>query len=111
MCYSNLAVFVVETIEVFSAVMQDFGKRIKSNSPFLPVTEKRKRVEDFYFIGRPNVVEVQQLDVVRTKGSCNDSGNRLVSQKEKPIMLQSKPKRSCVNVVNYVTTTLRIVAN
>ncbi|KAG6436425.1 hypothetical protein SASPL_101323 [Salvia splendens] len=44
-------VFVVETIEAFSAVMQDFGKRIESKSPVLHVTEKRKRVEDFYCIG------------------------------------------------------------
>ncbi|XP_047942989.1 uncharacterized protein LOC125189800 [Salvia hispanica] len=85
----------VETIEAFSAAMQDFGKRIETDSTVLRYVEKRKTVDDFYFIGRPDVVEVHPPKVVRTRGSCNDSGSRIVSAREKAITLQSKPKRKC----------------
>ena len=75
--------------------MQDFGKKIETNSPVLHSAEKSKTVDDFYFFGRPNVVEVHPPKVVRTRGSCSDSGSRIVLAKEKAIILQSKPKRKC----------------
>ena len=58
-------------------------------------TDKHKRVEDFYLVDKPDVVEVETPSVVRTKGCASDAKSRLMSIKEKVVILSSKPNRQC----------------
>ena len=85
----------IDKITSFSAGMLEYDRKKESDSPIMSVGENGNRVEDFYSIERPALVEVQPPNVVQTKGSCSDSASRLVSAKEKAVVLASKPKRRC----------------
>ncbi|XP_047942783.1 uncharacterized protein LOC125189561 [Salvia hispanica] len=85
----------IDKITSFSAGMLEYDRKKESDSPNMSVGENGNTVEDFYSIERPALVEVQPPNVVQTKGSCSDSASRLVSAKEKAVVLASKPKRRC----------------
>ena len=85
----------INNITSFSIGMLEYDQRKDSDSPNMSVGENGNTVEDFYSIERPALVEVQPPNVVQTKGSCSDSASRLVSAKEKAVVLASKPKRRC----------------
>ncbi|KAL1554190.1 protein FAR1-RELATED SEQUENCE 5-like [Salvia divinorum] len=79
----------------FATGMKDLCNRLDSGTTSTSALGKRRMVEDFYRIARPELVEVHPPEVVKTKGSCSSKGSRMVSQREKAIREFNKPLRKC----------------
>ncbi|XP_047942923.1 protein FAR1-RELATED SEQUENCE 5-like [Salvia hispanica] len=66
-----------------------------AGTPPTSAFEKRRMIEEFYGMPRPEVVEVHPPDVVKTKGHASSSASRLVSKREKAIKEAARPLRRC----------------
>ncbi|XP_047978930.1 protein FAR-RED IMPAIRED RESPONSE 1-like [Salvia hispanica] len=75
-CQSNM-----DTLCAFSGGMRDLKTSIDTDSPPISAVEKRRMVEEFYGMVRPEVVEIHPLDVIQTKGSCSTNSKRIISKR------------------------------
>ncbi|XP_047961875.1 protein FAR1-RELATED SEQUENCE 5-like [Salvia hispanica] len=84
-------------LRAFSGGMRDLKTSIDTDSPPISAVEKRRMVEEFYGMVRPQVVEVHPPDVIQTKGSCSTNSKRIISKREKAIKEYNRPLRRCMN--------------
>ncbi|XP_047961390.1 protein FAR1-RELATED SEQUENCE 5-like [Salvia hispanica] len=87
----------MDTLRAFAGGMGDLKTSIDTHSPPISAAEKRRMVEEFYGMVRPEVVEVHPPDVIQTKGSCSTNSKRIISKRENAIKEYNRPLRRCMN--------------
>ncbi|XP_042056342.1 protein FAR-RED IMPAIRED RESPONSE 1-like [Salvia splendens] len=83
----------IELLRAFVGGVEDLGKSLQAGNPTTSATGKRRMIEEFYGMARPEVVEVHPPDVVKTKGHASSSKSRLISKREKALKDASRPLR------------------
>ncbi|XP_042012379.1 protein FAR1-RELATED SEQUENCE 5-like [Salvia splendens] len=85
----------VDTLRAFVSGVSELAVSLDSETPPISAPEKRRIIEEFYGMVRPQVIEVHAPDVVQTKGSCSTKGKRIISKREKAIKEFNRPVRRC----------------
>ncbi|XP_047978394.1 uncharacterized protein LOC125220280 [Salvia hispanica] len=85
----------IEVLRAFVSGLEELGNSLQAGTPPSSTFEKRRMIEEFYGMPRPEVVEVHPPDVVKTKGHASSSASRLVSKREKAIKEAARPLRRC----------------
>ncbi|XP_042051406.1 protein FAR1-RELATED SEQUENCE 5-like [Salvia splendens] len=85
----------IDALRAFIAGIEELGNSLQTGTPATSVAEKRRMVEEFYGMVRPESVAVHPPDVVKTKGHASSSASRLISKREKAIKDASRPPRQC----------------
>ncbi|XP_042005916.1 protein FAR1-RELATED SEQUENCE 5-like [Salvia splendens] len=85
----------IDALRAFVAGIEELGNSLQTGTPATSVAEKRRMVEEFYGMVRPESVAVHPPDVVKTKGHASSSASRLISKREKAIKDASRPPRQC----------------
>ncbi|XP_047950661.1 uncharacterized protein LOC125196258 [Salvia hispanica] len=75
--------------------LEELGNSLQTRTPTTSAFEKRRMIEQFYGMERPEVVEVHPPDVVKTKGHASSSASRLISKRLKAIKEATRPLRRC----------------
>ncbi|XP_042012115.1 protein FAR1-RELATED SEQUENCE 5-like [Salvia splendens] len=69
------------SIRRFRCGVKELGNSFQAGTPSTSASEKRRMVEEFYGMVRPEVVKVYPQDAVKTKGHASSSASRLISKK------------------------------
>ncbi|XP_042027119.1 protein FAR1-RELATED SEQUENCE 5-like [Salvia splendens] len=85
----------IELLRAFVGGVEELGNSIQAGNPTTSASEKRRMIEKFYGMVRPEVVEVHPPDVVKTKGHASSSKSRLISKRENSLKDASRPLRRC----------------
>ncbi|XP_042038404.1 protein FAR1-RELATED SEQUENCE 5-like [Salvia splendens] len=85
----------IEVLRAFVGGVEELGHSLQTGTPSTSAAEKRRMVEEFYGMVRPESVEVHPSDVVKTKGHASSSASRLISKREKAIKDATMPLRRC----------------
>ncbi|XP_042023030.1 protein FAR1-RELATED SEQUENCE 5-like [Salvia splendens] len=85
----------IDLLRAFVGGVEEHGKSLQAGNPTTSAIEKRRMIEEFYGMVRPEVVEVHPPDVVKTKGHASSSKSRLISKREKALKDASRPQRRC----------------
>ncbi|XP_042012117.1 uncharacterized protein LOC121760529 [Salvia splendens] len=85
----------IDTLRSFVAGIEELGNSLQTGTPATSVAEKRRMVEEFYGMVRPESVAVHPPYVVKTKGHASSSASRLISKREKAIKDATRPPRQC----------------
>ncbi|XP_042028251.1 protein FAR1-RELATED SEQUENCE 5-like [Salvia splendens] len=85
----------IDALRSFVAGVEELGNSLQTGTPATSVAEKRRMVEEFYGMVRPESVAVHPPDVVKTKGHASSSASRLISKREKTIKDATRPPRRC----------------
>ncbi|XP_042023088.1 protein FAR-RED IMPAIRED RESPONSE 1-like [Salvia splendens] len=75
----------IDVLRAFVGGVEELGNSLQSRTPTTSASEKRRMIEEFCGMVRPEVVEVHPLDVVKTKGHANSSASRVISKRENAI--------------------------
>ncbi|XP_047967832.1 uncharacterized protein LOC125211913 [Salvia hispanica] len=75
--------------------LEELCNSLQAGTPPTSAFEKRRMIEEFYGMPRPEVVEVHPSDVVKTKGHARSSASRLISKREKAVKEAIRPLRRC----------------
>ncbi|XP_042027286.1 protein FAR1-RELATED SEQUENCE 5-like [Salvia splendens] len=84
----------IDLLRAFVGGVEELGKSLQAGNPTTSAIEKRRMIEEFYGMVRPEV-EVHPPDVVKTKGQASSSKSRLISKGEKALKDASRPQRRC----------------
>ncbi|XP_041994211.1 uncharacterized protein LOC121744691 [Salvia splendens] len=97
MFYGFLRRFVtdIDVLRAFVDGVKELGNSLQTGTPTTSASEKRRLIEEFYVMVRPEVVEVHPLDIVKTKGHAISSASRLIYKREKVIKETTRPLRRC----------------
>ncbi|XP_042028614.1 protein FAR1-RELATED SEQUENCE 5-like [Salvia splendens] len=97
MFYSFLRRFEgdIEVVRAFVGGVEELGNSLQAGNPTTFASEKRRMIEEFYGMVRPEVVEVHPPNVVKTKGHASSSSSCLISKIEKALKDASRPLRWC----------------
>ncbi|XP_047951419.1 protein FAR1-RELATED SEQUENCE 5-like [Salvia hispanica] len=95
--YGFLRRFVtnIDVLRAFVGGLEELGNSLHAGTPLPSASEKRRMIEQFYGMERPEVIEVHPPDVVKTKGHASSSASRLISKREKAIKDATRPLRRC----------------
>ncbi|XP_047965371.1 protein FAR1-RELATED SEQUENCE 5-like [Salvia hispanica] len=63
----------INVLRAFVGGLEDLGNSLQAGNPTMSASEKRRMIEQFYGMERPEVVEVYPSDVVKTKGHASSS--------------------------------------
>ncbi|XP_047941962.1 protein FAR1-RELATED SEQUENCE 5-like [Salvia hispanica] len=85
----------IDVLRAFVGGLEELGNSLQAGTPPTSAFEKRRMIEEFYGMPRPEVVEVHPPDVVKTKGHASSSASRLISKREKAIKEATRPLRRC----------------
>ncbi|XP_047966051.1 protein FAR1-RELATED SEQUENCE 5-like [Salvia hispanica] len=85
----------IDVLRAFVGGLEELGNSLHAGTPLPTASEKRRMIEKFYGMERPEVVEVHPPDVVKTKGHASSSASRLISKREKAIKDATRPLRRC----------------
>ncbi|XP_042056142.1 protein FAR1-RELATED SEQUENCE 5-like [Salvia splendens] len=85
----------IDVLRAFVGGVEELGNSLQAGTPTTSTSEKRRMIEEFYGMVRPDVVEVHPPDVVKTKGHASSSASRLISKREKAIKEATRPLRLC----------------
>ncbi|XP_047978770.1 protein FAR1-RELATED SEQUENCE 9-like [Salvia hispanica] len=85
----------IDVLRAFVGGLEELGNSLHAGTPLPTASEKRRMIEQFYGMERPEVVEVHPPDVVKTKGHASSSASRLISKREKAIKDATRPLRRC----------------
>ncbi|XP_042016140.1 protein FAR-RED IMPAIRED RESPONSE 1-like [Salvia splendens] len=85
----------IEVLREFVGGAEELGNSLQVGTPSTSASEKRRMIEEFYGMVRPEVVEVHPSDVVKTKAHASSPASRLISKREKTIKDATRPLRRC----------------
>ena len=85
----------IDVLRAFVGGLEELCNSLQAGTPPTSAFEKRRMIEEFYGMPRPEVVEVHPPDVVKTKGHASSSASRLISKREKAIKDATRPLRRC----------------
>ncbi|XP_047979381.1 protein FAR-RED IMPAIRED RESPONSE 1-like [Salvia hispanica] len=85
----------IDVLRAFVGGLEELGHSLQAGTPPTSAFEKRRMIEEFYGMLRPEVLEVHHPDVVKTKGHASNSASRLISKREKAIKEATRPLRRC----------------
>ncbi|XP_047943073.1 protein FAR1-RELATED SEQUENCE 9-like [Salvia hispanica] len=85
----------IDVLRAFVGGPEELGNSLQLGTPLTFASEKRRMIEQFYGMERPEVVEVHPPDVVKTKGLASSSASHLISKREKAIKDATRPLRRC----------------
>ncbi|XP_042065379.1 uncharacterized protein LOC121808881 [Salvia splendens] len=85
----------IEVFRAFVGGVEELSNSLQAGTPTTSASEKKRMIEEFYGMVRPEVVEVHPPDVVKTKGHASSSASRLISKREKAIKDATRPLRRC----------------
>ncbi|XP_042051739.1 protein FAR1-RELATED SEQUENCE 5-like [Salvia splendens] len=85
----------IDVLRAFVGGVEELGTSLENGTPATSAVEKRRMVEEFYGMVRPESVAVHPPDVVKTKGHASSSASRLISMREKAIKDATRPLRRC----------------
>ncbi|XP_047965367.1 protein FAR1-RELATED SEQUENCE 5-like [Salvia hispanica] len=85
----------IDVLRAFVGGLEELGNSLTAGTPLPSTSEKRRMIEQFYGMARPEVVEVHHPDVVKMKGHASCSASRLISKREKAIKDATRPLRRC----------------
>ena len=85
----------IDVLRAFVCGLEEHGNSLQDGTPTTSASEKRRMIEQFYGMERPEVINVHPPDVVKTKGHASSSASRLISKREKAVKEASRPLRRC----------------
>ena len=81
----------IDVLRAFVGGLEELGHSLQAGTPPTSAFEKRRMIEEFYGMLRPEVLEVHHPDVVKTKGHASSSASQLISKREKTIKEATRP--------------------
>ncbi|XP_047942965.1 protein FAR1-RELATED SEQUENCE 5-like [Salvia hispanica] len=85
----------IDVLRAFVGGLEELGNSLQAGTPLTSASEKRRMIEQFYGMERPEFIEVHPPDVVKMKGHTSRSASRLISKREKAIKDATRPLRRC----------------
>ncbi|XP_041995605.1 protein FAR1-RELATED SEQUENCE 5-like [Salvia splendens] len=85
----------IEVLREFVGGVEELDNSLQAGTPTTSASEKKRMIEEFYGMVRPEIVEVHPPDVVKTNGHASSSASRLISKREKAIKDVTRPLRWC----------------